>query len=303
MSIQTVFNSRFSVRLSILLSKVLPPKLGHGFGSLISSLLAVCKRTDLVQHISANQWVLLQESGDTQRLHQRVRLILQHAGRCYYDLYHNYHDPDRVREMVPFSDEMAAFLDHCRQVGGTLVVSPHLSNFDLVVQRLILGGLRAKVLSYGNPVEGYRLQNRIRQEMGMDLLPLKDRALMGEVIDFLKDGGVAATAIDRPLTDRKRSHWVSFFGRPSPLPIGHITMAMAADVPITVVSAIMRPDGKYGFLYSGPIHLKTYQNKKESILRNAEQILEVIADMIRKAPDQWLMYYPVWPDVLEEKPW
>jgi hypothetical protein len=37
-------------------------------------------------------------------------------------------------------------------------------------------------------------------------------------------------------------------------------------------------------------------------VRNAEAVLEVVSDAIRKVPDQWAMYYPVWPDALQEIP-
>lgn len=67
-----------------------------------------------------------------------------------------------------------------------------------------------------------------------------------------------------------------------------------------VVSAFMHPNGQYGFMYSDPIPLKRYKNKLDDIILNTEMILEKIEGYIRKVPEQWLMYYPVWPDTLKE---
>jgi len=181
-----------------------------------------------------------------------------------------------------------------------MVVSPHLSNFDLVVTKLVQEGFKGKVLSYPNPGSGYQLQNEIRTSRGMDIVPLGDSKLEAEIIAFLKNGGLAATGVDRPVPGRKRRHYVNFFGRPSPLPVGYLTTALAADVPVIAVSAYMLPTGQYGFMHSGPIPLKRYKNKLDEILINAEMVLKTLEGFIRQVPEQWLMYYPVWPD-LEDK--
>jgi KDO2-lipid IV(A) lauroyltransferase len=303
MSLQTFFNSRFSVQSSIFLSRNLPPSVGSWIGTLTANLLTAFKNSELIQTISTNQWVAQGEQLDQQAVYQKTRSVIKHAAQCYYDLYHHYHDQEMVKKIVPFSDSMESFLSYCRGERGMLVVSPHMSNFDLVVQRLLIAGLKARVLSHGNPTGGYEIQNRIRKRMGMDLVPLETNQLAPEIIDHLKAGGVAATGVDRPLPDRKRRHWINFFGRPSPLPVGHISLALAADVPIIVVSAIQLQDGRYGFLHSGPLELRRDDNKKEEILQNAEMILQKVAEFIRRAPEQWLMFYPVWPDLKETPPW
>ena len=303
MSSQTFFNSRFSVQSSIFLSRNLPPSVGSWIGTLTANVLTVFKNSELIQTISTNQWVAQGEKLGPQTVYQKTHNVLKHAAQCYYDLYHHYHDQEMVKQIVPFSDSMESFLSFCRAERGMLVVSPHMSNFDLVVQRLLIAGLKAKVLSYGNPTGGYEIQNRIRKRMGMDLVPLETNQLAPGIIDYLKAGGVAATGVDRPLPNRKRRHWIDFFGRPSPLPVGHISLALAADVPIIVVSAIRHEDGRYGFLHSSPLELKRDENKKKEVLQNAEMILRKVAEFIRRAPDQWLMFYPVWPDLKEDPPW
>jgi lauroyl/myristoyl acyltransferase len=46
--------------------------------------------------------------------------------------------------------------------------------------------------------------------------------------------------------------------------------------------------------------------RKENLVRetvdNAESILDIMAKDIRRAPDHWAMYYPVWPEVLDQIP-
>jgi len=203
--------------------------------------------------------------------------------------------------MVPFSEPMKDFIKICQQDQGYMVIAPHISNFDLVVCELVQHGFRGKVLSYPNPGTGYQLQNEIRASFGMDVAPLGDSGFEAEIVNYMKNGGVAATGVDRPIPGRKKNHYVNFFGKPSPLPVGYITTALAADVPVIAVSAYMLPTGQYGFMNSGPITLKKYKNKLDEIILNTEMVLEIIEGFIQKFPEQWLMFYPVWPDLQDER--
>lgn len=300
MSIQNILNSKFSVQFSILIGKYLPRKWGYGFSKFLSSLISSVSSWDINRNIRLNQFVVQGEKASRKELIRSVKNVLTHAGRCYYDLYHYTYKPMELDELIPLSDPIRDFIDLTSQNQGYMVVAPHLSNFDLVMSRIVRGGYQGKALSYPNPGSGYQLQNEIRQSYGLDLIPLGTPGLEAEIIEYLKNGGVVGTGIDRPLPTRKERHYVEFFGRPSPLPLGYITTALAADVPVIVVSAYMTPDGKYGFRHSGPIHLKKHTNKLDNILRNAEMILKIIEEYIKLAPEQWLMYYPVWPDLLEK---
>ena len=64
----------------------------------------------------------------------------------------------------------------------------------------------------------------------------------------------------------------------------------------------MKHDGKYHFHLSEPMPIQQYDSRSNTIKKNAEALLEVIAHTIRQAPDQWLMFHPVWPEALEEMP-
>ena len=297
---QKLLNSKFSVRLSILIGKSMPQRMGAWFIKSISSILGSIKNLDLTSSIRSNQYVVSGGTLSDLELAQRTKQVLSHAGHCFYDLYRYYDMQDKLDTIVPWSEAMTNFVNYSQEDQGYLVVAPHLSNFDLVVARLVQGGFKGKILSYPNPGSGYQLQNEIRKSLGMDLIPLGDSSLEAETVDYLKAGGVVATGVDRPIPNRKKRHYTHFFGRPSPLPLGYITTALAADVPIIVVAAFMHPDGSYGLRLSKPIMLEKFENKLDDIILNAERVLKKIEDFILLSPEQWLMYYPVWPDQMSE---
>jgi lauroyl/myristoyl acyltransferase len=301
MSIQNVLNSKFSVQFSILIGKYLPRRWGYGFGRMLGSLIGSVQNWDINRNVRVNQYVVQGENLTRAELVKAAKNVLSHAGRCYYDLHHYINKPNELDVLVPWTDQMQEFIEITNQDQGYLVVAPHISNFDLVVSRLVRGGYKGKVLSYPNPGSGYQLQNEIRKSYGLELTPLGDPGVEIESIAYLKSGGVLATGIDRPVPTRKKRHYVNFFGRPSPLPLGYITTALAADVPIIVVTAYMLPDGRYGFKNSNPIQLKNFGNKLDNILLNAEIVLKEIERFIKLVPEQWLMYYSAWPDLLEKE--
>ena len=278
----------------------MPRKVGAWIIKGISSILGSSKSLDLTSAVRSNQNLVSGGTLSDRELEQRAKQVLSHAGHCFYDLYHTYDNPENLDNIAPWSESMTDFIKYSREEQGYLVVAPHLSNFDLVVARLVKGGFIGKILSYPNPGSGYQLQNKIRESFGLDIVPLGDSSLEAEVVEYLKAGGIVATGVDRPIPGRKRRHYAEFFGRPSPLPLGYISTALAAGVPIIVVAAFMGSNGKYGLRISKPITLIKYKNKLDDIILNAERVLKRVEEFIKLAPDQWLMFYPVWPDQMNE---
>ena len=302
MDVQRILNHKWVVKASIFVGETLPPNLGYAVTRGFARFLTAFRNSELSRSVRANQWVVQGEDLSYPELVDATRSVLTHAGRCYYDLYHTWTDPEAQRAMVPISREIEDFIAYSKSSQGTLVVAPHLSNFDLVIRALASYGLQAKILTLENPTGGQQVQNKLRETTGLDITPLGNPDVYSEVIEHLKSGGVAATGVDRPSSNRKKRHQVEFLGRPSALPVGYIRLALAADVPITVVAAKMLPSQKYSLLHSGPIHLKKFEDRVKEVVYNAEMILEVIGDYILQAPEQWLMYYPVWPETLEIVP-
>ncbi len=300
MSNQGFLNSKLSVHLLILIGKYLSQKTGYRISRNIASIISFFPNLNINKSIRANQFIVNGETNSRKELDLKSKNVLTHAGHCYYDLYHYYNRPEKLDAVVPLTEPMKEFIKLSQDKQGYMVVAPHLSNFDLVVSRLAKSGFRGNILSYPNPGSGYQLQNKIRSAFGLDVTPLGDSGVETKIIQFLKDGGMAATGIDRPVPGRKKRHYVKFFGKPSPLPVGYLTTALAADVPIIAVAAFMLPNGTYGFRHSGPIQLKKYQNKLDEIILNTETVLKKIEAFIKLAPEQWLMYYPVWPEHMKE---
>jgi KDO2-lipid IV(A) lauroyltransferase len=161
---------------------------------------------------------------------------------------------------------------------------------------LAIRGLSGQVLSYSNPTGGYKIQNQLRAKTGLEITPINQSSIK-KAINYMRHGGFVFTGVDRPVENKDKT--LNFFGTPSPLPTGHIRMAIKANVPIIVASASMDQNGYYHIEFSNPIKMKSFNNSEDDIRMNAEIILEIFEERIKKHPNQWLMYYPVWPSLTE----
>jgi lauroyl/myristoyl acyltransferase len=151
-----------------------------------------------------------------------------------------------------------------------------------------------QTLSFPNPNEGYQLQNYIREKYGLYVTPMSVSS-MREAEQRLRDAGMVLTGLDRPLPDSK--YTPKFFGRPTHLPVSYIAMAIKNQVPVAVVCCYA--DGKRFILDASEIiDMLPFKDRQEEIERNAERVLLEAEKMIRAHPEQWFMYYPLWPELI-----
>jgi KDO2-lipid IV(A) lauroyltransferase len=296
---QRFFNSSFGVNLGLTLGRLLPSNIGYDLASIGARILATRKNSSIVKAVRNNQQVVHYGKLNLEGLDRAVEEVFIHAGRCFVDLYHQLKSPLGLKDLSPLNPRLENLIIQSHSdTQGAFVVAPHLSNFDLVLLAAAYRGLKAQVLTYGNPTGGYQIQNDIRAQTGLDITPVS-LEVHQQAIENMRNGGLVITAIDRPI--RKKAHLMKFFGQPSPLPAGHIRMALEAAVPIIVVAAQMQNDLKYHLLVSDPIELQRHSDPKEEIRINGEAVLRVVESLIQQAPTQWLMYYPAWPDTLRTK--
>jgi lauroyl/myristoyl acyltransferase len=75
-------------------------------------------------------------------------------------------------------------------------------------------------------------------------------------------------------------------------------MALEANVPVFVFAAAYLPDGKYYLEGSAPIWMEPNDDLETEILDNTHKVLQAAEEIIKKYPQQWAMFYPVWPQFL-----
>jgi KDO2-lipid IV(A) lauroyltransferase len=295
-NLQTILTSPSAAKLAYMLCRLLPPRMGYSLARSIAGRIADRPDMPVVQAMRINQWMSDPTCRD--RLDAAVRDCLGYIAIGFYQLFRNYSRPQAMQRLVapdPRIDELIA-RSH-EQRSGLMIAGLHMSGFDLVSQAIFQRGLRAMALSLPETTETIEWQHDLRRRSGVDIRP-PTIANLRLAVERLQQGGLVMTGIDRPMPGLK--YTPRLFGRPARLPTHHIYLALKARVPVLVVGAEFREDGKYHLLVSPEVHLQPETNHRGEMLVNAERVLALAETIICQAPRQWTVPYPLWPEVETE---
>jgi len=302
MQARSIFRDRYGISLAMWTGRMLPRPVTKWVGLWLADRIASRRRFSMSRAVRANQWVVRGEHISGSELDGAVREVLRESAVGLLDLYHALHRPEELMHLAPRTPEMDGLIERSQiRRNPAIVVISHSSSFDLLLLAHSLRGLSGQVLTYAQPTDAYQIQNEIRSSggPGLEVTPIGQHALR-LAIENLRAGGVVYTGVDRPEDSSKMQ--LSFFGRPAWLPVGHVRLAMKVGVPIIVASMLHLEDGTYKVLLSDPIPMEKGQAPGQAIQENAQKVLEVLSNFIRQAPGQWMMFYPVWPEALEQMP-
>lgn len=98
------------------------------------------------------------------------------------------------------------------------------------------------------------------------------------------------------------NHQPHFFGYPAPVPVTYVNLAAQGGGDFVVAACRSTAKGCYMVECSDIIPFITLADKDQEYLVNAENLLKEAEKMIRLAPEQWSMFYPVWPWALKSMP-
>ncbi len=285
-------------RFAMLIGRVLPRSWGLRLASGVGNILGSLKKNKMVKAIRANQYVIHNQQMSNEELDQAPKIIFRSAAKCMFDYFHFLRRPEILQEIISFDPEAQAAIARIQSHQPTVVVCPHLSNFELMGYALALQGVKVQVLSFPNPNTSYRLQNRLREATGLDITPM-DLSAFREARHRLRDGGSILTGLDRPLDNVKEEKYrPRFFRYPTNLPVAYVRMALEANAPVFILAATSQPDGTYRLVGSPPIWMEASNILEDEILQNAEKVLRLAEPMIINHARQWAMFYPIWPQFL-----
>jgi KDO2-lipid IV(A) lauroyltransferase len=228
------------------------------------------------------------------------------ARRVFYTLFRSSFDlfrtvqgpPGDLEAAVDFPEEVKALvLARLASEQGTILVFAHLGGFDLgglAVSALIPG---IQVMTLPDPPAGFQMVNELRALAGTRVTPLSSDALR-QAIKTLRTGGMVAVAGDRPVSELDEP--VLFFGHPARVPSGHVRLALKTGVPLMVVYCILSPEtDRYTVCAEPLMEMVRTGNREDEIALNMRRVLDVLETVIRRWSDQWQMFVPVWPELVE----
>lgn len=282
--------------MALSVGRAVPRRTAGKLVNAVARRLASDPTSELVRASRVNQYVISGGTLTGDALDAAVRENIGLMGRFLYDLYHVIGDDEAEDAIVVHDEAFEAFLERDRAEGPFVYVGAHLGNFDLIGRALARAGWHLQVLSVPDPNEGYQWQNDMRGEVGFEMTPVSLEALKSAA-RRLESGRSVLTGHDRPMPEPDKVE-PRFFGRPAPLPLLHVRLAMRAEVPVIALTGRLLPNGRYGLLQSEPIPMQPGKTTPELLLANAEACLAPVECWISDAPTQWAMPHVAWPDVI-----
>jgi phosphatidylinositol dimannoside acyltransferase len=292
------FAMPIAIQTFVFLGRVLPRPIGLKLANGIGKWLGAKKKNPMVRAIRANQWVIHNQALTPEQLDHLPFLVFQSAARCMFDYFHFLSRPNKLHSIVNFSPEVFKAFERIRQNKPCVIVCPHLSNFDLMGYTIALNGLDVQVLSFPNPNVSYRVQNKIRERIGINVTPMTLSAFR-QARNRLAQGGSILTGLDRPLDDQSAEKYQPFFfGHKCALPVAYVRMAKEANAPVLLMAATSQPDQRYRLVGSEPIWMESGDDLETEVLLNVNRVLSIAERLIRTHAHQWAMFYPIWPQFL-----
>ena len=290
-------SSKPATQLALFLSRHAPPWMGYGIARLAANVIAR-QKPDIYWTVRANLRQIVGSGADGGALHEKTRQAFAHAGQTYYDFFRAVGQPPEVlAEAVRVPETVIEFMRSETARGrGVLLLGIHTSNFDLAILAVGAQGLPIQALSLTDPGAGFRVMNRLRTSAGFELTPITPESLRA-AIRRLRNGGIVATGVDRPIPQDREL--IEFFGRPAYLPVGPTRLALMTGATVLVGGCSYDPEERYRLEYTGPVEMVRTGDRRQDILINARKIATVMEEYIRARPEQWLMFHPIWPELEE----
>jgi lauroyl/myristoyl acyltransferase len=296
-NLQHFLTTGTGTRLTIRLSRLLPRRLGHSLIRIITGFVAR-RDSQMTKTVRSNLSVVLDTMPTDEHLDPIVHEVLYQSASGTFDFFRALGaSVEENRRLVDMSQGIWDVLDPgWREGRGLLVVAPHLGTQDLGGIGFAAGSRshEVQVLSYALPPSGYELVNDLRATEGLILTPSGGDALR-QAAERLRSGGIVFTSLDRPPPRGKRAQTTEFFGKPARLWDGFARLAASTDSILQIIWVERLPDRRYRLNLVRQLDPRTMDGADpaaslwKATLKEAETI-------IREHPDQWLMFFPVWPE-------
>lgn len=298
MNLHELASNPRSIQLGMWFSQHAPESVGHRFSWWAADV--VCRvKPSVYDVVQANLSQVLGPDVPGRTLEQSVRQVFYTAIRGYFDLFRALRLPrEELEALVDFPEQARS---HIRSLwnrkGGSILVFPHLGNFDIAAQALGKYLPEPQVLTLPDPSPGFQLANKLRIGTGVEVTPLSTSALR-KAVKRLRRGGLVSVAADRPVSSLDEP--MPFFGKPARVPSGHIRLALKTNALVVVGCCFLSSEtGRYTIHIEPPLELLRSGDREKDVELNMRRVLDVMETVIRRWTWQWQMFVPVWPDPLE----
>lgn len=190
----------------------------------------------------------------------------------------------------------AIVLDARNRRGGLLLVTPHLGNWEFGGYILAARNIKLHVVTLAEPGRALtEVRARARRRNGIETIVVGDDPFaFVQIIKLLGEGAVMAVLLDRPTPANAAT--IELFGRPFQAALAAADLARASGCAIVPVFILRSAQGYCVELQPPISYDRTSLGDRAGRVQLTREIFRVFEPFIRKNPDQWYHFIPIWPE-------
>ncbi|MGH9079415.1 MAG: phosphatidylinositol mannoside acyltransferase [Acidimicrobiales bacterium] len=175
---------------------------------------------------------------------------------------------------------------------GVIMALPHVGSWEYGGAFLATKGLpMTSVAERIEPPELFEFFVEQRAGMGLTIVPL-DTSSGSAILSTLRRGGLVGLLSDRDLNGTGIG--VEFFGERTTMPAGPATLALRAGATLVTGAVYSGPGSDHRAIVDPPIDTTRRGSLRSDVSRITQEIAHRFERCIRRAPEQWHVFQPLW---------
>jgi len=202
--------------------------------------------------------------------------------------------PDSLAEIAPIDG--IEHLRAAREAGhGTILVSAHLGNWEIMGVRLIHEGYPVVGLSRSSSDQRIaRAVTGVRQELDADTIPVAGG--IRPCLRLLNENGILLIMPDR--CARGQGLNVHFFGHRANIWHTPVLLSRRSHAALIPCHALRQPDGRFVVRLDPPLQLDATGDNERDLQVNTQRLFDHLEQLVRLYPEQYLWQYDLWSTVV-----
>ena len=200
-------------------------------------------------------------------------------------------DPPRHPERFVIHGE-ETFLKAAAVGKGMILVLPHVGCWEAgAAWTASVGYPLTTVAEVLEPPELFAWFVEKRKQLELTVLPVA-ATTVSRLLAELSKGGVIALLADRDVVGDGVP--VEFFGQRAKIPGGPALLALRSGAPIHPCAIYDDRGGRYTAEVLAPLETKRSGSLRADVAAVSQEIATAFEDLIRRAPEQWHVFQPLW---------
>lgn len=175
---------------------------------------------------------------------------------------------------------------------GVAVLAAHVGNWEWLGAALAMFGFPVASIVKRQPNDQHtKILNEYRQHAGIEIFTRGTTELVaaakalkqGKVLGFFSDQDAGPGGV-----------FINFLGKMASTPRGLAVFVRRLGVPVVPIFMIRQPRGGHRIIVSPPLEFVSTGDEAADIYRFTSQATQVIEDIIRRYPDEWLWFQKRW---------